>query len=417
MNFYKAEKIKKIDYTEDKPLVVKDRDYCIVHNDTDSSYLCIHELRERLIKNGVYSTRETKPFLTVQNGMSNEQIEELKKKNEEILKYNEDVEKEYRNFFDNAERMFQDYFDVVLQVRANKAKTNQLIKYNRENEFKNMFCFAKKLYIGNIIDSEGEAYPFESIKNVPFYDETVENLPKKYIKHKGGQKHKIMGVPIKKSTMPDFCKEAAEDLAFKIAAGMSYQDARNYIIKVYDQFKQSDLSVISSVIGIKNYTKYIQIMQNEKRAQYYNNSSIGNGVAAFAKYEDDFMNYFLDNGLEFGNGFIFAAKASLAYNYIIAKDRLKYNPIRNNSKIRYIYVKPSQKIRAKDCNGKAVPIEAIGYIESWPKEFDNYFEIDYETAFRKSFCALFDSMFRIAKWIDPKDHVELEQSAMFEFFA
>ena len=28
-------------------------------------------------------------------------------------------------------------------------------------------------------------------------------------------KHKIMGVPIKKSTMPDFCKVAAEDLALR----------------------------------------------------------------------------------------------------------------------------------------------------------------------------------------------------------
>lgn len=411
-----VQKYYNVNLKDTTPLKITNRDYAIIHNDTDSSYICIHELRERLISEGRYSNRVTKPFLTLQDGMTNEQIEEIKLKNDEILAYNEDVEKEYREFFDIAEQMFQDFFDTVLQIRAGKAKTKQLIKYNRENEFKNMFCFAKKLYIGNIIDSEGEAYPFESIKNVPFTDKTMETLPKKYIKHKSGQKHKIMGVPIKKSTMPDFCKEAAEDLAFKIAAGMPYQEARDYIIKVYEKFKQSDLSVISSVIGIKNYTKYIQLMQDEKREQFEKNETIGQH-GSFMKYEENFMDYFIDHGLEFGNGFIFAAKASLAYNYIIAKDRLKYNPIRNNSKIRYIYVKPSQKIKAKDSTGKIVPIEAIGYLESWPKEFDDYFEIDYETAFRKSFCALFDSMFKIAKWIGPKDHVELEQSPMFEFFA
>lgn len=36
MNFYKAKSIKKIDYTNDVPLAIKGRDFCIVHNDTDS---------------------------------------------------------------------------------------------------------------------------------------------------------------------------------------------------------------------------------------------------------------------------------------------------------------------------------------------------------------------------------------------
>lgn len=36
MKFYKADNVKIIDYTKNQPLQVKGRDFCIVHNDTDS---------------------------------------------------------------------------------------------------------------------------------------------------------------------------------------------------------------------------------------------------------------------------------------------------------------------------------------------------------------------------------------------
>lgn len=43
-----------------------------------------------------------------------------------------------------------------------------------------MFCFAKKLYIGSVIDSEGDKYPFDK------------------------PKHKIMGVPVKRRGLSRF---------------------------------------------------------------------------------------------------------------------------------------------------------------------------------------------------------------------
>lgn len=36
MKFYKADSVKIIDYAKDEPLEIKGRDFCIVHNDTDS---------------------------------------------------------------------------------------------------------------------------------------------------------------------------------------------------------------------------------------------------------------------------------------------------------------------------------------------------------------------------------------------
>lgn len=378
-----------------EPLKITNRDASIIHNDTDSSYICIHELRQRLIDEGLFSNRKTKKYLTSKDGMSDEEIQKLAIKNAEIFKYNEDVEQEYRNFFDTAEKMFQDFFDKVLQIRADKSKAEQLIKYNRENEFKNMFCFAKKLYIGNIIDSEGEIYPFESIKNVPLTDEIKENLPKKYVKHSSGQKHKIMGVPIKKSTMPDFCKEAAEELAFDICSGIDKETADNFIIETYDKYCNSDINIISAVIGITNYKKYIP--------------------------HD--IDYYVKNGLLIDKGnnasVIFAAKASLIYNYILATKKLKLNPINNNTKMKYIYVKPDNEFKYKDLNQPKLgwqPVTFISYLEKWPSEFNNYFKIDYETMFRKSFCALFESMYKILKWIDKKDQLQIEKNELDSIF-
>ena len=54
------------------------------------------------------------------------------------------------------------------------AKNEENLNEKLENIFSNMFCFAKKLYIGSVIDAEGDKYPFDK------------------------PKHKIMGVPVKR---------------------------------------------------------------------------------------------------------------------------------------------------------------------------------------------------------------------------
>ena len=102
---------------------------------------------------------------------------------------------------------------------------------------------------------------------------------------------------------------------------------------------------------------------------------------------------------------IFQAKVSLAYNYLIAKNKLKLVPINNNTKFNYMYVKPN------DYN-----IEAIAFIGSWPDELAKILEVDYETMFRKSFVPIIEKMFQISKWIGEKDSIIIEKSGMFNFF-
>lgn len=302
------------------PLVVKNREGVVIHSDTDSNYLCIHELKVRLKQEGI--------------------------------KIN--TEEEHRQFYATAEKMFADFFVKVLERRAAASKTTNKIKYNRENIFLNMFCFAKKLYIGNVIDAEGHIYPFSK------------------------PKHKIMGVGIKRSDMPDFCKEAAEKLAFDICSGQGYEESKQFILDVYDRFKAASPNEVAANKSISEYTKYVTKPMSE----------------------------YLMNGLHFDKGQVFNAKCALAYNYILAKHKLPYLPIMNGNKFHYVYVK-SAKYRQ---------IEATAFVGNWPKEFDKFFEVDYETMFTKTFIPLFESMFKVSKWIGEKETISLESAGLESFF-
>lgn len=375
------------------PLKITNRESCIIHNDTDSCYMCIHELRQRLIDEGYFSNRKIKDLLQPQDGMTDADLTEMHKKNRAIMEYNKSVSDEYRDFFNKAEAMFQDFYNRVLSYKAKLKKTDQLIKFNRENIFTNMFCFAKKLYIGNVIDNEGSIFPMGEIDKLAMTEEEWKALPKSMQKHPEGPKHKIMGVPIKKSTMPDFCKVAAEKLAFDICNGMPKDHADRFIKDTYTKYCNSSVNEISAVIGISNYKKYIPQP----------------------------IDYYVKNGLEFDKGdnasVIFGAKAALTYNYVVAKKRLKLNPINNNTKMKYIYVLPNNEFKYKEVGKSGLnPVNFVAFLDSWPKEFDSLFTIDYETMFRKSFCALFESMYIISKWMRKGEELILEDSALDEFF-
>jgi len=302
------------------PLKIKNRECVCVHADTDSLYFCINELKLRLREEGI-------------------KIE---------------TEEEHREFYAKAEEMFQEFFVKVLEIRAKASKTVNKINYNRENIFSNMFCFAKKLYIGNVIDAEGTPYPFAK------------------------PKHKIMGVPIKRSDMPEFCKEAAEELAFAICSGQDYETSDKFIKDVYTKFQEAGPNAVSAKKSISEYTKYVK-----------------EPIESYVK-----------NGLHFDKGQVFNAKCALAYNYVIAKHKLPYMPIMNGNKFNYVAVK----------SDRYQQIEAIAFVGNWPKEFDNWFTIDYETMFKKTFVPLFENMFQIARWIGPKETISIEGSGLDEFF-
>ena len=310
-----------IDFKDKTPFVCKDRDYGIIHNDTDSAYICFDEVIKRLIAEGVaFNTEDEK-----------------------------------REVYSHIENVYQTFFNKVLEIRAAKSNTTNKIKYNRENIFTNMFCFAKKLYIGSVIDSEGDKYAFDK------------------------PKHKIMGVPVKRSDSPDYCKEADEKLCFDICAGQGKEKSLEFIREAYKGFKAQKLEEICGRKSVKDYNKYVP----------------------------EPIEYYVENGFDYKKiGGIFQSKAALAYNYMIAKHKLRYQPIINGTKFNYVYVKENNRNN----------IEAVAFVGNWPREFDQYFEIDYEKMFRKTFMPVIESMFQIKGWVKPKEKIEIESSGLDDFF-
>lgn len=272
---------------------------------------------------------------------------------EEGIKFN--TEEEKRDVYSHVENVYQNFFNKVLSIRAKKSNTTNKIIFNRENIFTNMFCFAKKLYIGSVIDSEGDKYPFDK------------------------PKHKIMGVPIKRGDSPDFCKEADEKLAFDIASGQGYEKSLEFIRESFKGFKEQKLEDICGHKSVKEYTKYVP----------------------------EPIEYYIENGFDYKKiGGIFQSKVALAYNYMLARYKLRYQPIVNGSKFNFLYVKPNNRNN----------IEAIAFMGNWPKEFNEFFEVDYEKMFRKSFMPVIESMFEISGWIKPKEKIEIESSGLDDFF-
>ena len=302
---------------------VEDRESFTVHADTDSLYLCFNEAIERLKEEGV-------PLNT---------------------------EIEYRNAFSKIESILQNMFNKVLEVRAKKHKVDNLIMFSRENIFLNMFCYAKKMYIGNIIDNEGKQISFDT------------------------PKHKIMGVSIKRSDMPEFCKDSAEKLAFDICEGQGYEKSLEYILSTYKTYKTFDIEELKATTSVSDYNKYIEHP----------------------------IEHYIKNGLYFKKGTIFGARLALTWNFIIEKYNLPYIPIGSGDKFNYFYLIP------KNCYN----LDAIGFVGNYPDEFRDMFEVDYEVMFEKTFLPLFNSMFKILGWIGKrkKDKILLIENKFNDFFS
>lgn len=306
-----ASHITRYNYDRD-PIKVKGREGAVVQVDTDSNYICFEEFKEEVCN-------DMDGFV----------------------------------WFDALEAMMNDMWNKVLQIRADKKKIPQLIKFLRENMFYGFFSYAKKLYIGSIVDSEGERYSFQDY-------------------HK-----KIKGVILQKNEFPEFCKEFATPLAFDIMHGLTYDQAIDRIIKLFNDFKNHAIDEISSHRSISNYAKYV-------------------------KYP---IEWYVKNGLQFDKGMPSNAKMALAYNYVCAKHKMALEPIDRGSKFNYIYL-----------NKNKYNIDSIGFIGAWPTEFNQFFTIDYETAFRKFFLSVFESMFAVLGWIKKGEELPLVRQTSINKF-
>lgn len=76
-------------------------------------------------------------------------------------------------------------------------------------------------------------------------------------------------------------------------------------------------------------------------------------------------------------------RASMMYNKVIKDHNLPYVEIKNGSKLKYVYVHPANVYKT----------DVIGFVGNWPKEFDQFFKVDFKKQFEKQYLNIANRMF------------------------
>lgn len=302
--FYQNEKYFKV--IDEKNKLKND---VIIRADTDSLFLCLHEILEKL---------------------------EIKFENDdEFINW-------VNEFVDNVMNPF--YTDI-LQIYADSYGVKQIIEFKREKILTNILILAKKSYSYRLVMKDNKRI------NGKIYH---------------------MGELVKK-TIPMFCRNKIAEVVENIFKDSDKETIIKQIIQIKKKFKESNLNDISPIKGTSNYTKYAKD-----------------------------ISYYLKNNLSYSFKMPGHVKAALNYNYMNAKYNLKLMSITNGAKIRYIQIKPNNKLNQ----------EVIAWIGDWPKEFDQFFQIDYDTQFDKMFISATQMIFDVLHW----GEINLKVSKLKDFF-
>lgn len=222
--------------------------------DTDSCYLCFEELFEKL-----------------------------------NLKFESDLDYvKWMNEFDKD--VIKPFLNDILNIYASRYGIPQLINFKREKIITGMIILAKKKYVTQIKDKEGE-----------IFDDLLTD---------------VTGIEIIKTSTPKFCRDALLELVKKMFVINDKEIITNEIMKIKKMFKDQNITDISFPRGVSEYTEYA------KDTEYY-----------------------LKRGLTYPSGCPYHVRASMNYNYTITKYNMKLLPISNGSKIRFIYLKPNNFLK------------------------------------------------------------------------
>ena len=125
--------------------------------------------------------------------------------------------------------------------------------------------------------------------------------------------------------------------------------------------------------------KFVRDNYKEFLKQPITELAIPKGIGSMEKYESDIS---IDNKNFVTRTPIFN-RASMVYNLVIKQNNFPYVEIKTGSKMKYIFVKPNNKYKT----------DVIGFIGTWPKEFDNIFKIDFDEQFDKQYLNVAQRLF------------------------
>ncbi|MFW6219530.1 MAG: DNA polymerase domain-containing protein [bacterium] len=280
--------------------------------DTDSSYICFDEV----IKNCGF-------------------------------KFNND--EEFRQWANKMDKEFlSPFFNKILDIRAKKYNTTNVMNFKREKIITKMMVLAKKKYCVLCIDKEGTIYKEPKLQ--------------------------VTGIEVVRTSTPSFCRDRITDVMKFL---LKYEDklkTLDYLREIYTDFKNANINDITFPRGVSDYDKY------------------ANSISKFMK-----------TGLSFKKATPIHIRASICYNYIISLKEMKLQYISNGTKIRFVHIKDNNIIHSN----------IIGYIGSWPKQFDDLFEIDYDIQWKKSFEDIIQRFFDVFGW----GKIKLETNELSNFIS
>lgn len=193
---------------------------------------------------------------------------------------------------------------------------------------------AKKNYILHILDNEG-------VKKPSF---------------------KYTGVKFARSTISKVLKEAGRQVAEHMILTQDKASTEKVLMELYQKFEQMDLNDIVTIQRCNNINKHFNNF-NYKETQKFGRLTYPKGTPGHVK---------------------------AAMNFNIALEKLglnKYEKVKSGDMAKIVYVHPKNKFA----------IDRIGFLDEWPPEFNEHFQIDYATTFVKT---VFDEVRRLYNSVD-----------------
>ena len=260
-------------------------------------------------------------------------------------KYAPDMD--FMEFADIMEKQVLDPFITkIFDIFAKQRNTVSHLEFKREGIITKQFVLAKKKYMTELLADEDKVFDPPIIK--------------------------VKGVETVRSSTPQFNRERIMDVIQYIFDTLDKKKILKLLRTIRKEFKKQDITNVSSVSGIREYSKYAKP-----------------------------TSFYLKNGMKYKSGTPQHAKASMCYNWVIKKYGYPYMEIGDGSKMKFIQVDP------KNILNTAV----IAYVGNWPKEFNEHFEIDFDLQYEKSFLSVIDRMFNVLGW----GKLDLKENKMNSF--
>jgi DNA polymerase elongation subunit (family B) len=176
-------------------------------------------------------------------------------------------------------------------------------------------------------------------------------------------KMNITGIETVKSDTPKYCQKHLDTMLYNILDKGDRVACTKELKKIYDGFMEANIDEIAKPKSVNGYTKY-------------------------AEHIDYYKRY----GVRYKSGCPQQVKAAINYNYIINKYGLSLQPIGNGGKVKFVKIKTNNEMRA----------DVIGFIGTYPKEFETLFRIDMKEQWDITFKSVLQRFYDVIGWGEVK---------------